>query len=368
MSFNQPPIQLTRQNSLTAALALRGLDFLVVTKPANILYLSNFRGTAGVAVFGARENVLWVDPRYTLQAKDAAVGARVVEERSSLLKAVNNWLGRRRGRKRAKVGYEDAYVTCAAFRELEQGLRGRALLVPASGIVEELRARKDETELRSMRAAAKLTSEVLDEILPEVRPGARECDLAAEIEYHMRLKGADGPAFETIVASGARSALPHARASCKQLAPGELVIMDLGAILGGYAADMTRTVYLGKPSRRVQRLYNAVREAEEAAISAACPGARYDEVDAAARKSLEGCHLAEYFTHSTGHGVGLEIHEAPRIARKQKGRLDTGYVITTEPGVYLEGFGGIRIEDTVLVTPDGPEILTSSPKDQWFIE
>ena len=233
-------------------------------------------------------------------------------------------------------------------------------------MVEDLRIVKDSGEIDWIRKAGKLTAEVFEEVRGKIRPGVRESDLAAEVEYRMKRKGAQGVAFETIVASGARSAWPHARPSSKLLKENDLVIVDLGAILGGYAADMTRTVYLGQPGRRVQTLYNRVLEAQECAIQAARAGRLTGEVDAAARKVLERRKLDRYFTHSTGHGVGLEIHENPRVGRGGKSRLEKGCVITVEPGVYLEGFGGVRIEDTVLVTDGEPEILTPASKDAWF--
>jgi Xaa-Pro aminopeptidase len=238
---------------------------------------------------------------------------------------------------------------------------------PAAGLIEELRAIKDEGEIAKIRQAGRLTAEVFEELLGQVRPGVRESDLAAEIEYQMRKKGAQGAAFETIVASGSRGAFPHARASCKLLEKNDLVIFDLGATLSGYAADMTRTVSLGKPSRRVRSLYSAVAGAQHRAFEALREGTRAGEVDAAARRFLEARGMGRFFTHSTGHGVGLEIHEAPRLGRGEKTRLRAGCVVTAEPGVYLEGLGGIRIEDTVLVGAAGPEILTPAAKDHWVL-
>jgi Xaa-Pro aminopeptidase len=194
-----------------------------------------------------------------------------------------------------------------------------------------------------------------------------ERDLALEIEYRMRKKGAEGVAFETIVASGPRSANPHARPSSKALQESNFVILDLGAMLCGYAADMTRTVFLGEPNRQARNLYSAVMKAQRGSVQAVRDQARTGEVDSAARRILAKHGLARYFTHSTGHGVGLEIHERPRIGKGETTRLRSGSVVTVEPGVYLEGLGGIRIEDTVLVGPEGPEILTPASKDTWII-
>ncbi len=354
-----------RQERLRALLEARQLPLLVVSNPVNIFYLTGFRGSAGVAVFGGSEASLWVDPRYTLQAHEQAQGVRVLEEKGSLLKAAGRWLGRKR---LGVTGYDDSYLSCAAFRQLQSYVPRGLRLEPAGGLVEDLRRVKDSAEIESIRQAGRLTVAVFEEIRPQIRPGVRESDLAAEIEYRMRRAGADGAAFETIVASGLRSAWPHARASSKSLKKSELVILDLGAILSGYAADMSRTVYLGVPPRHVRSLYNTVLEAQRRAVEAAVAGERTGDVDRTARRVLSHSRLERFFTHSTGHGVGLEIHESPRIARGQKYKLEDGCVVTIEPGVYLEGFGGIRIEDTVLVGAGKPEILTPASKDDWFIE
>lgn len=353
-----------RQERLRALLEVRRLPLLVVSNPINIFYLTGFRGSAGFAVLGLSDALLWVDPRYTRQAREQACGVEVIEEKGRLLKAVGRWLGEQRSR---VAGYEDGHLTCAGLRELRGYAPARLRLQPAGGLIEELRYTKDAEEVECIRGAGRLTVEVYEEVVRQVRPGVRESDLAAEIEYRMKRRGADGTAFETIVASGPRGAWPHARASSKLLKKSELVIFDVGAILNGYAADMTRTVYLGRPGRRVRSLYGAVREAQQRAGEAVCAGAQASDVDAAARRSLARRGLAGYFTHSTGHGVGLEIHEKPRLARGENQRLVAGCVVTVEPGLYLEGFGGIRIEDTVLVDARGSENLTPASKDDWYI-
>ena len=341
------------------------LSSLLVTNLTNIAYLTGFRGSAGIALFTSCEGVLWVDPRYALQAQEQARSVEVLEERKGLLKAVGERLKRNKDR---RVGYEDAHLTCADCSRLQQGVGRRVNFVPATGLVEQLRAVKDEEEVAKIRGAGRITVEVFEKVFEGVRPGVSESDLGAEIEYLMRKKGGEGVAFETIVASGPRAALPHARASRKLLKENELVIFDLGAILADYAADMTRTVYLGEPSRRVRSLYNAVVEAQEKAVRSALPGARAGDVDRVARRALAARGVARLFTHSTGHGVGMDTHEIPRLARGEKARLQTGHVVTIEPGVYLQGWGGIRIEDTVLEGPAGPEVLTPAPKDRWILE
>jgi Xaa-Pro aminopeptidase len=228
-------------------------------------------------------------------------------------------------------------------------------------MVEDLRAIKSPEELDAMRRSAKLGSEVMTEIIEWIKPGMRELDVAAEIDYKMRRKGASGPAFETIVASGARSALPHAKPTPKRLRKKELVVLDLGAILAHYCSDLTRTISLGRASAEVRRLHRAVQAAQQAACEALRPGVKTGSVDRAARLRLDQSHLGRYFTHSTGHGLGIEVHEPPRLGRAQKREIRVGNVVTIEPGVYIEGFGGIRIEDDVAVLSSGIEVLTGAP-------
>ncbi len=357
---------LLRQERLLQAMVQKRLNFLVAAKPANIFYLTGFRGSAGVVAIGEGEGTLWVDPRYDLQAREEAVGLRVVVKRSHLLDAAAEHLARHgRG---ARAGYDESSLTCEGFARLKALTKGKVRWTEAAGMVEALRETKDEEEIASIRAASALTVEALSQTLPLVRPGVSELGLAAEIEYRMKRGGADGPAFETIVASGPRSAWPHARPSSKPLQAGELVIFDLGAILGGYAADMTRTVFLGSPSRRIRQLYAAAEEAQAEGVAAARAGERAGAVDAAARGSLKRRGLDKFFTHSTGHGVGIEIHEQPRLAKGVAARLPYHSVVTVEPGVYIEGLGGVRIEDTVLVSEGFPEILTPAGKDEWIID
>jgi Xaa-Pro aminopeptidase len=353
-----------RQERLRALLERRRWPFLLVSNPTNVFYLTGFRGSAGIVAIASREGVLWVDPRYTLQAREQARGVEVREERGGLLRAAVQWLRKKRA---GRVAYEDNHLTCAEYAKLKQGLPGRGRMIPAGDLIEDLRYVKDEVEVQCIREACHLTAQVFKEVLRHTQPGVRESDLAAEIECRMRRKGAEGRAFETIVASGPRGAFPHARPSSKLLRKNELVIFDLGAILGGYVADMTRTVYLGSPPRRIRGLYDTVRRSQLRAIEHLRAGALAGDADVAARRELARRGLARYFTHSTGHGVGLDIHERPRLGRGEESALQSGCVVTAEPGIYIEGLGGIRIEDTVLVGAGDPEILTPVPKDAWFI-
>jgi Xaa-Pro aminopeptidase len=312
----------------------------------------------------ASKITLYTDSRYMFQAREEVTGARVKIAKRGLIHALGNDLRARHGPRR--VAYAPAQVTVAQRDALEAAGGSGIRWVSGGDSIERLRAVKDPAELRTMREAAILISEVVTEVIPLIKPGIAELELAAEIEYAIKRKGASGPSFETIVASGARSAWAHARPTSKPLRKNELVVMDQGAILRGYCSDLTRTVFLGRATARVRRFYRAVLEALEAARSAIRPGVAAGEVDAAARLVLKGYGLVKYLTHSTGHGLGLEIHETPRLGRGEKTPLEVGMVVTLEPGVYVDGLGGIRIEDEVVVTPTGALNLTTATRD--FLE
>ncbi len=341
-------------------------DAFLVTHRPNVFYLCGFTGSAGALLVEAERATLITDVRYRVQAREEARGVRVKIARRGLPAALAELLPARRSHAGRALAFEAARVTVAQRAELARCLGRRVRLLCGTGWVEALRVRKDAAELDRMRAAADLACEVFAAVLRIVKPGVRECDLAAEIEYRMRRGGASGAAFDTIVASGRRAALPHGRATGKALRKNELVVFDLGAILRGYCSDLTRTVYLGRAPARIRRWYDAVQEAQAAARDALRPGVLAGEVDAAARRVLRRQRLGRYFTHSTGHGLGLEVHEEPRLAARQQTRIEAGHVVTIEPGIYLPGIGGIRIEDDVAVTPQGAEVLTRAPRE--FIE
>jgi Xaa-Pro aminopeptidase len=287
-------------------------------------------------------------------------GVRVELQKGGLYASVGDWL-RQDGM--ARVGFDPGQLTVAQLKALRKAAGRKCRATEAPGLVEGLRTRKDAVELAVMRKAGLLAGQVLESVLEMVRPGVRESEIAAEVEYQMRKRGASGASFETIVASGERSALPHARPTAKKLRRNELVVLDLGAILGHYCSDMTRTVHVGKASRRVRGWYRAVQEAQAGGVAAARAGVSCGEVDAAVRSILAKSGVEQYFVHSTGHGLGLEVHEEPRIARGQAVRLQAGNVITIEPGVYVEGVGGIRIEDDVAVHAGRTEVLTRVKRD-----
>ena len=349
-----------RRRALNEALAQQRLAALVVTHPPDWYYLTGFTGEAGALVLDRHGATLITDGRFLTQGKEETRGVEIVQHKAGLFEAVGEYL---RSRRVSRAGFDPMQLSVAQHYALRKAAGSRCKLKPASGVILALRTTKEPQELAQMRRAAILASEVVEHAIGLLKPGVRELEVAAEIEYQMRKRGASGPAFESIVAFGDRAALPHARPTSKQLRKNELVVLDLGAILGHYCSDITRTVYVGTAPKQVKEWYKAVLEAQSAAIAAVRSGASCGEVDSAARATLAGYKLDKYFVHSTGHGLGLEVHEDPRVARGQNARLKPGMVITIEPGVYVAGVGGIRIEDDVAVHEDRSEILTRAPRD-----
>lgn len=349
-----------RCRKLKKELEANELDALLVTKRANWYYLTGFTGDAGALVVSRHGITLVTDGRFTVQAKAETPRIRVALQKKGLYEDAGEVLKRLRVK---RIGFDPQQLSVAQWHAVRKASRGAGTWVASVGLVETLRTRKEAAELAAMRDAALLAGAVLESVLKLVRPGVREAEIGAEIEYQMRKKGAEGVSFESIVASGPRSALPHAHPTAKRLRKNELVVLDLGAILQHYCSDITRTVHVGRTPPRIRRWYQAVKEAQQAAMATVRPGVLCGEVDAAARKVLAGYGLDRYFVHSTGHGLGLEVHEEPRLARGQKRKLEAGNVITIEPGVYVPGVGGIRIEDDVLVTATGSEMLTRVTRD-----
>jgi Xaa-Pro aminopeptidase len=360
------PVKLARSRIHRLRLSFSALnaDALLVTHLPNIRYLCGFTGSAGILLVDDSRATLFTDSRYTLQAREEVHDASISIAAHGLIRAVGEALKARRGNFR--LGFAPAQVTVAQKSTLQLRAGSRVRWLAAPELIERLRAIKDPGEIALMRASARLISEVWTAAVRRVKPGTSELAVAAEIERGMKLAGASGPSFETIVASGPRSAWPHARPTAKLLRKNELVVLDQGAILRDYCSDMTRTVFLGRSSARVRSLYDAVLQAQEAANAAIRPGISAANVDAAARKVLKRLDLVRYFTHSTGHGLGLEIHEMPRLGRGEEALLEQGMVVTVEPGAYIAGLGGIRIEDEVLVTSQGAEVLTSASRE--FLE
>jgi Xaa-Pro aminopeptidase len=341
-----------------------GLHGLLVTHLPDVRYLTGFTGSSAALAVTRRAARLFTDGRYTEQAAAEVQAAQVQIVSSSAAVSAVEWLVAQPGVEFA--GFDPTWTSVAELGRwraaLPARLRRAFLSVLAAPLVEPLRQVKDEDELALMTEAALVGCKLFDHILSFVRPGMAEIEVAAELEHRARLMGAEGMSFETIVTSGARTALPHGKASSAVLPRRGFLTLDFGVILKGYCSDMTRTVCLGRPKTDESAAYEAVLEAQEAGVAAVSAGASCGEVDEAARGVLRRAGLAEAFTHSTGHGVGLEIHEAPRIGAGQTTRLQAGMVVTIEPGVYLANRFGIRIEDMVAVTGTGGQVLTPAPK------
>ena len=366
----------SRIHRLRLSFSTLNSDALLVTHLPNIRYLCGFSGSAAILLVEHSRATLFTDSRYTLQAREEVHDASTVIAPHGLLRAAADALKARRGT--IRLAFAPAQLTVAQKASLQLAAGARLRWLAAPDLIERLRAVKDADELARMRQSARLISDVWSAAVRLIKPGSSELAVAADLERRMKLQGASGPSFETIVASGPRSAWPHARPTPKLLRKNELVVLDQGAIMRDYCSDMTRTVFLGRSSSavrigvragvrsKVRSLYNAVLHAQEAAIAAIRPGVSAASVDAAARNVYKRSGLERYFTHSTGHGLGLEIHEMPRLGRGEETLLEAGMVVTVEPGLYVERLGGIRIEDEVLVTAHGAEVLTSACRE--FLE
>jgi len=362
-----------RLRRLRSGIQENDLDFLLVTHLPNIRYLCGFTGSAAALLVGDGGSILFTDGRYRAQAeaevKDANVRqVKIVIGRKSPLVAATEWLaGQRRSSTPKSVGMEADAITAAMGDRLASALRGKARVRSAPPLVERARMAKDADEILRIRQAVELGASLFQIARQKIRPGVREVEVAAAMEYEARCAGAEGMSFPTILASGKRSAIVHGRASEARIPRHGFVVCDFGVILTGYCSDRTRTVHVGRPSGEARTLYEAVLEAQQAAISAVRPGVTAAEVDGAARRVLRKRKLARYFTHSTGHGLGLEIHELPRLAAGQTQKLEPGMVITIEPGAYVAGKWGVRIEDVVVVASSGCEVLTPTDKELVII-
>jgi Xaa-Pro aminopeptidase len=353
---------LARRKRVLVAAKVAEVDALLVTHLPDIRYLSGFTGSSGALVLAGSRAVLFTDGRYTAQAKSEAADMRVVIAKKPAVTAACEWLEAARVR---RCGFDGAHTTVAALEAMRRAVSTkvrRGLFVAVGSLTASLREVKDADEILKLRASAQVGCELFAGMLSYLEAGLTETEVAATLEYAARLAGAEGMSFDTIVASGERSALPHGRATAAKLPKRGFVTLDFGVVLDGYCSDMTRTVHMGKARPGERDVYDFVLEAQEAAVAAVAPGVTAGDVDEAARSVLRRVKLDKYFSHSTGHGVGLEIHEGPRLATKQTQVLEQGMVITIEPGVYMPGRFGLRIEDMVLVTATGGEILTPSVK------
>lgn len=336
-----------------------GLDALLVSSPANIRYLCGFSGSNGLLAVTGRGGLFLTDSRYALQSREEVrilprrITARALAEELAAEEIRKSW---------RRIGVEADAVTYAAFRQIRSLFRG-VTVVATAGVVEEIALVKGPEEVALLEEAARVADRVFAAVVPLLRPGRTEAEIAAEISRLTVEKGGDGDAFDVIVASGPRGALPHARPTARRMAAGDFVVLDFGAKVGGYASDITRTVALRRVPRRLREAYEAVRAAQADAVGAARGGMTARDLDAVARKRIAAAGFGRYFVHSLGHGLGLRIHERPRVSALSSDVLESGSVITIEPGVYLPGIGGVRIEDDVLLGDRGCRMLTSSPRE-----
>jgi Xaa-Pro aminopeptidase len=351
---------MNRAQRLIELLPDAGIDALLVTNLVNVRYLTGYTGTNGLALIGRDIRVFITDFRYVEQAaEEVEPSFEQVRAPQDLLEAIADALPDTG----LRLGFEDAQISVREYRRLSELLRERAELLPAGNLVEQLRAVKEPDELDRIRAATVLADRAFEQLLAGGLVGRSERELAMSLEEQMRMLGAQRPSFDTIVAAGPQGALPHAKPRNHEILAGELVVIDWGAELDGYCSDCTRTVAAGQTESQAAAVYDLVLAAQLTGVEAVRAGAECREVDRLARDVIDAAGHGEHFGHGLGHGVGIEVHEAPRLAQRAEGELRAGNVVTVEPGIYLPGQFGIRIEDLVVVTSDGCEIFTSVPKE-----
>jgi Xaa-Pro aminopeptidase len=349
-----------RLSRLRHALRQAGLDALLVAEPANVTYLSGFRGDSSWLLAGIDHTWLITDGRYTEQAAAEAPHCEIVRHTESLARSAADLAG---GSGVKALGFAPAALSFAVHGELCEALDGRVEVVPRKGLVERLREVKDPEEIERIREAAHVADAAFVAIRSRLSPGSSEREVANALELEMRSLGARKGSFDAIVAARERSSLPHAQATDAVIAPGDAVLIDWGAELDLYCSDCTRVVFLTAPTERWREVYGVVRRAQQRAIETIRPGVELRQVDAAARELIAEAGYGENFSHGLGHGVGLRVHEAPTLNHRAEGQLAEGMVVTVEPGIYLPGWGGVRIEDLVVVREDGAQVLSSVAKD-----
>lgn len=355
-----PPYQ-TRIANAQALMRSRGIDALMVFSPDNLRYLTGYTGEAACGILAGHSLHLITDYRFIEQANAECLHCTVVcrdRENTSLPEAIGEVLG---NHDMANVAIESEYLSFDLFTTIQRHYK-RLMLIPSKGIVEGLRARKDEWELAQIGKAAAIADQALEQLLAQIRPGVTERDLARELDYLMRAGGADELAFPIIVGFGENSAKPHCVPGYRVLKQGDFVLIDFGAMVNGYRSDMTRTFVMGEPSAQQSAMMSTVLRAQEAAIAATRAGVAGRQADRAARDIIERSAFAQYAGEGLGHGVGLKLHEYPFLGPRCEETLQSGYVVTIEPGIYIPGIGGVRYEDDVLVGADGARCLTHAPK------
>jgi Xaa-Pro aminopeptidase len=346
-----------RLSRLRERMRTAGVDALAVSAPSNVFYLSGFRGSSGVLLVTEERVLLFSDFRYRLQAREQAPEAEFIEVPRRLMARLGETAAES-GVKR--LGYDPQHLTCALKEQLAEGAK-ELETAPTGGLVEALRAVKSSEEMDLIGAAATLADETVTFMRDLLKPGATEREVALEAEFFMRREGAEAASFDIIVASGPRSALPHAETTDRELRVGDVVVIDLGARVGGYCSDITRTFAVGHASDKTHEVYRIVHAAQRAALAGVHGGAVCGDLDGIAREIIEEAGYGDRFGHGLGHGVGIDVHEAPRLGGGEETLLAAGNVVTVEPGIYLEGEAGVRLEDLVLVCDEGAETLTGSP-------
>ncbi|GGA68176.1 M24 family metallopeptidase [Ornithinibacillus halotolerans] len=345
-------------NKIRKSLEGLNLDALLIASPINRRYVTGFTGTAGVVLVSKEEAIFITDFRYTEQASEQAKGFTVIEHKSLIEEEVKAQLERLHVK---RLGFEKNHLTYATYDRYNSLLD--AELVPTSDIIEQIRLVKTPEELATLKKAAQIADAAYEHILGVIKPGVKEIEVANELEFFMRKQGATQSSFDIIVASGFRSAMPHGVASTKEIQAGELVTLDYGALYDGYVSDITRTVAVGEISDELKNIYNTVLEAQLRGVNGIKPGMTGIEADALTRDYIKEQGYGEYFGHSTGHGIGLEVHEGPGLSFRSDVKLEPGMVVTVEPGIYIPNVGGCRIEDDIVITETGNERLTTSTKE-----
>ncbi|MGC7873522.1 M24 family metallopeptidase [Desulfosporosinus sp. SYSU MS00001] len=348
---------MTRLERMRQQMQEENIDTYVVLRPENGRYLSGFTGGEATLVITLERSFLLTDFRYIEQAKEQSPDFEIVKTGHEHFSAMGDM-----GLQSKRVGFEGDFITYTDYEKLRQSFAQSELLSLPS-LINNLRSVKDDQEIPLIRQAVQIADEAFAEVLKAIEVGQTEEEIGLNLEFSMRRRGASGGSFEFIVASGLRSAMPHGTASPKKVQMGEFLTMDFGAIYQGYCSDITRTVFLGEPTEKHRELYAIVLAAQRAGIAAVAPGRTGREVDAAARNIIEDAGFGEYFGHGLGHSVGLAIHEGPNFNQREERVIEPGMVLTVEPGIYIPDWGGIRIEDMVLVTEDGCEVLTRAPKE-----
>lgn len=352
-----------RLKKIRKILASKDINLLLITNPLNVRYLTGFTGSTGFCLVGQNIAIFFSDFRYRTQyKKQVDKSFRFIEGNNYFDLIVKEIKGHRFRR----LFFEDESFNYRNFNLMKKKL-GKIKLCPSAGIVDSMRIIKDKREISSIKKAAIVNSKALSDLIPEIKIGVSEIELSTCLESSMRKHGSERIAFDTIVASGVRSALPHGVASKKKINKGNLITIDFGSVVNGYHGDTTRVFSCGEPSKKARKIYDIVLRAQKAAIEKVAPGVRCGEVDAEARNIIQKEGYREYFGHGTGHGLGLFIHEGPRIAPKQDTILKQNMVLTIEPGIYIHGWGGVRIEDMILVTEKSKEIITSDISKELIV-